>query len=95
MYLQLSQSEATAGTDATVVLDSGASHNRSELVDRTGCKGGSLSLAGNTSRGLLAGLYSKISLSDPVRKQGHSLPSWRSAIHFLLFHVRIKPIILG
>lgn len=71
MYLQLSQSEATTGTDTAVVLDSRASHNRSELVNRTGCEGGSLSLAGNASRGLLAGLYSKTSPSDTVCKQSH------------------------
>lgn len=58
MYLQLSQSEATAGTDTAVVLDGRASHDRSELVDGTGRDGGGLSLASNASRGLLAGLYS-------------------------------------
>lgn len=66
-YLQLSQGETTASTDTTVVLDARASHNRSELVDRTGGKGGSLSLASNTSRGLLAGLYSKNFKSDSIR----------------------------
>lgn len=70
MYLQLSQSEATASTDPAVVLDGRASHNRSELVDRTGCKGGSLSLASHASRGLLAGLYCRLH----VRFNSHRFP---------------------
>lgn len=67
MYLQLSQSEATAGTDTAVVLDGRASHDRSELVDGTGRDGGGLSLASNASRGLLAGLYSTNKFTCQIR----------------------------
>lgn len=57
MYLQLSQCETTAGTNAAVVLDGSASHDRSELVDGAGSQGSGLGLAGVPSRDLLAGLY--------------------------------------
>lgn len=60
MYLQLSQGEATAGTDTAVVLDSRASHDGPELVDRARGQGSSLGLTGGPSRRLLAGLYSNI-----------------------------------
>lgn len=58
-YLELSQGETAAGTDTTVVLDGRASHNGSELVDRSGSKGSGLGLAGSASPRLLAGLYHK------------------------------------
>ena len=41
-YLELGKSETTTGTDSTVILDSGSSHNRTQLVGRTGGKSRSL-----------------------------------------------------
>lgn len=55
-YLQLSQGETTAGTDLAVVLDGRASHDRSELVGRSGSGGSSLSLTGSSAADLLGGL---------------------------------------
>jgi hypothetical protein len=48
-YLQLSESEATAGTNAAVVLDGRASHNGLQLVDGSGSDGGGLGLTGGAS----------------------------------------------
>ena len=56
-YLELSQGETAAGADTTVVLDGRASHNRSELVDRSGSEGSSLGLTSSASPRLLAGLF--------------------------------------
>lgn len=55
-YLELSQGETTAGADTAVVLKGRASHNRSELVDRSGSEGSSLGLTSCASPRLLAGL---------------------------------------
>lgn len=56
MYLELSDGETPAGTDAAVVLDRGASDNRPQLVDRPGSESGSLGLADLTAVNLLGGL---------------------------------------
>ena len=56
IYLQLSEGEATAGTDSSVVSDGRASHNGSEEIDRARSDGSSLGTAGVSSGGLLAGL---------------------------------------
>lgn len=56
-YLELSQGETTAGADTAVVLKGRASHNRSELVDRSGSEGSSLGLTSCASPRLLAGLF--------------------------------------
>lgn len=55
-YLELSQSEATTGADAAVVLDGRASDNRSELVDRARGQSGGLGLTSSASSRLLTGL---------------------------------------
>lgn len=52
-YLELSESETTAGADLAVVLNSRASHDRSELVDGARSQSGSLGLTSDTSRSLL------------------------------------------
>ena len=57
IYLQLSQGETTAGTDTAVVLDGGASHNGTQLVDGTGSDGSGLSETVFTSAVLTTGLY--------------------------------------
>lgn len=59
-HLQLSQGEATAGTDFPVVLDAGATNNRAETVDGAGGDGGGLGLACDTAAVLLAGLEGEI-----------------------------------
>lgn len=56
IYLELSQGETTAGTDTAVVLDGGASHNGTQLVDRTGSNGSSLGDTVLTTTVLAAGL---------------------------------------
>ena len=48
-YLQLSESEATAGAHTAVVLDGRASDNGLELVDGAGGDGGSLGLTSGAS----------------------------------------------
>jgi hypothetical protein len=57
-HLQLSQSEATTGAGAAVVLDGGASDNGAELVDGARGDSSGLSLTSVPARDLLAGLYS-------------------------------------
>lgn len=55
-YLQLSQGETTAGTNAAVVLDGRASHNGAELVDGAGGQSSSLGLTGRSAADLLGSL---------------------------------------
>lgn len=64
MYLELSQGETPTGADTAVVLDRGASDDRSQLVDRPGSEGGSLGLADLTAVNLLGGLVEVA--SDPT-----------------------------
>ena len=54
--LELLKRETTTSTDTAVVLDGGASHNRSELVDGTGCKLSGLLCTSSTTGYLLTGL---------------------------------------
>lgn len=56
IYLQLGESETTAGTDTAVVLDGRAPHNGTQLVDRTRSNGGGLGDTGLTTTVLPAGL---------------------------------------
>ena len=58
-YLQLSPGETTTRPDTTVVLDGRASHNGTQLVNRTGSDGGGLSETGITSAVLATGLFEK------------------------------------
>ena len=61
--LQLSEGETTAGPDAAVVLDGGASHNGAEEVDGTG---GNLCGLGNAgvASGLLLARLSSVNIRD-------------------------------
>lgn len=59
IYLQLSQSETTAGTDTAVVLDGRAVHNGTQLVHRTGSNGSSLGETVFTTTVLPAGLFGR------------------------------------
>ena len=59
IYLELSQGETTAGTDTAVVLDGRASHNGTQLVDRTGSNGSSLGDTVLTTTVLTAGLKNR------------------------------------
>lgn len=59
IYLELSQGETTAGTDTAVVLDGRASHNGTQLVNRAGSNGSSLSETVLTTTVLTAGLESQ------------------------------------
>jgi hypothetical protein len=56
IYLELSEGETTAGTDTAVVLDGGASHNGTQLVDGAGSNLGSLGETVLTTTVLAAGL---------------------------------------
>ena len=56
-YLQLSDGEATALTNAAVVADGRAANDGAKLVERTRGDSGGLGLTCDTSRGLLAGLF--------------------------------------
>lgn len=58
-YLQLSTGETTTTPDTTVVLDGRASHNGTQLVNRTGSDGSGLSETGITSAVLATGLFGK------------------------------------
>lgn len=55
-YLQLSEGETTASTNAAVVLDRGAANDGAELVGRAGSDSSGLSNAGIATALLLAGL---------------------------------------
>lgn len=55
-YLELSEGETTASTNATVVLDGGATDDRAELVDGLRSDLGGLLLAVDAAGGLLARL---------------------------------------
>ena len=55
-YLELNKGETTTGTNAAVVLDSGAADDGSQLVGRARGDGRSLCLASISARLLLAGL---------------------------------------
>lgn len=57
IYLQLSPGEPTTGPNTAVVLDGRASHNGTQLVNRTGSNSGSLSETGVTSAVLATGLF--------------------------------------
>jgi hypothetical protein len=67
LYLQLSQGETTAGTNAAVVLDGRASDNGAELVDGSGSQGSSLSGAHIATADLLGSLFP----NAIVRTVGH------------------------
>lgn len=56
IYLQLSQGETTASTNTAVVLDGGAAHNGTQLVDGTGSDGSGLGDTVLTSAVLTTGL---------------------------------------
>lgn len=58
-YLQLGESKTTTGADAAVVLNGRASHNRTQLVSRTGSERSGLRETGLTTAVLLAGLLSR------------------------------------
>lgn len=44
-YLEFGEGESTSGTDAAVVPDGWAAHDRPQSVDRTGCNGDGFGLA--------------------------------------------------
>ena len=56
-YLQLNEGETTTSTKFAVILDGGASDDRSQLVDRTGSDGSGLGLSDGTTVDLLRRLY--------------------------------------
>lgn len=73
-YLELSESEATAGADATVVLKGRASDDRPQLVDGAGSDGGSLCAACQPAGDLLAGLlYRNRCQNQPITLRISSL----------------------
>lgn len=59
IYLQLSESESTTGTDTAVVLDSRATHNGTQLVNRTRGNSGGLRKTGLTTAVLAARLQNR------------------------------------
>jgi hypothetical protein len=72
-YLELSEGETTASADATVVLDSRASHNGPQTVDRARRDLGSLLEAGISPASFLASLelvcqrHRSFALQAPLR----------------------------
>jgi hypothetical protein len=63
-YLELSDGEATASTNATVVLDGRAADDRPQLVDGAGSDGSSLCAACQPAGDLLAGLMCRNPMSE-------------------------------
>lgn len=70
-YLQLSQGETTASTNTAVVLDGGAAHNGTQLVDGTGSDGSGLGDTVLTSAVLTTGLNGRM-LVHQVRVKNFS-----------------------
>lgn len=68
-HLQLSQGEATTGTDLAVVLDGRAADNRAQAVDGPRGDGGGLGLAGDAAAVLLAGLDTDVLLAFSFGKR--------------------------
>lgn len=58
-YLELGKRKASAGANATVVLDGRASHNRSQLVDGTRRNGGGFCDTRISATELAARLFSR------------------------------------
>ena len=65
-YLQLSKSETTANADLAVILDSRASNNGPQLVNRTRSDSSSLSTACDSAADLLSGLFPIIIISHEL-----------------------------
>ena len=82
-YLQLSKGKAATSAHATVVLDRGAAHNRSQLVDGTRSDLGGFLLAGVAAAMLAAGLRRE---SGGVSALQAPLLSGREGIYLVEVH---------